>query len=357
MNRIVDHATQWFRRETERIDQRLQHLGSMTEQLSGRLSSSEAALQGNAQRLDQLSSQIDQMQREVRLLLNRLSLPNSEAWANPPQVNDEAPAPGAFPNSTLCRHEDFDQPHFRFWTRRMSANFAYHRKLWEHVFILQTLWERGAIRPGARGVGFGVGREPLPALFASEGCEITATDMDPHAAVEKGWTQSDQHAAGLEALRFDNLCPPDVFEQSVQFRVCDMNDIAGDLKDYDFCWSSCALEHLGSIGHGLRFIENSIGCLRPGGWAVHTTEFNISSDTDTLEQGGTVLYRDRDLKEFVQRLETAGHSVAPLSLTPGNQPLDDYVDVPPYRQQPHLQLAIAGYACTSVGLIIQKGDA
>jgi hypothetical protein len=351
---IRDRVTQWLRRGTEHIERQIQEVASTTQQQSLRVGSIETLAQANALRLDHLLAQVDQLQRETRLLLNRLSLPNRDAWASPPDEDDAGPASDAFPRSTLCRQQSFDQPYFRFWTQRLGASFVYHRKLWEHVFILQALWERGVIRSGARGLGFGVGREPLPALFASEGCEITATDMDPGDAVEKGWSQSAQHAAGLDALRFDHICPPELFEQRIAFRVCDMNDISEGLADYDFCWSSCALEHLGSIEHGARFIESSIERLRPGGWAVHTTEFNLSSNSDTLEAGGTVLFRDRDLRELAGRLEEAGHHVAPLDLAPGDQLLDDYVDVPPYRPQPHLQLAIAGYACTSVGFIVQR---
>ena len=52
----------------------------------------------------------------------------------------------------------------------------WHRKLWEYVMICQALWERGMLRAGRRGCGFGVGQEPLPALFASLGCEVLAAD-------------------------------------------------------------------------------------------------------------------------------------------------------------------------------------
>jgi hypothetical protein len=42
-----------------------------------------------------------------------------------------------------------------------------HRKLWEWCYIAQVLWERGLLQPGRPGLGFGVGHEPLAALFAS----------------------------------------------------------------------------------------------------------------------------------------------------------------------------------------------
>ena len=52
-----------------------------------------------------------------------------------------------------------------------------HRKIWEFCFIAQALDERGMLARGRRGLGFAVGTEPLPAMFASRGCAIVATDL------------------------------------------------------------------------------------------------------------------------------------------------------------------------------------
>lgn len=354
MRSVFDRFAPWLRRSPEGHEHQPEGLCPTPERLSCGMNAAEALATANTHRLEQLSGEVGLLRREMRLLLDRLEPPNREAWTPPDEIADPSPAANAFPHSTVCRHESFDQAYFHYWTQRMGEGFAYHRKLWEFVFILQALWERGAIRDGARGLGFGVGRERLPAVFASEGCEITATDMDAAEAAKIGWNPGTEHAAGLDALRYENICPTEVFDQRTRFRVCDMNQLPDDLVNYDFCWSSCAFEHLGSLEHGAAFVERSIHCLRPGGWAVHTTEFNISSNSDTLKEGQTVLYRERDLRDLVRRLEDAGHNVAPLDLAGGDQPLDGYIDVPPYRPQPHLKLAIAGYACTSVGLIIQR---
>lgn len=307
------------------------------------------------QRLDHLSHQVDQLQRELRLLLGNISLPPNDIWRGRPLWAEGAPGENVFANSTLCRQESFEQPYFPYWARRIGAGLAYHRKLWEFVFICQALWERGAIRPGARGLGFGVGREPLAAFFASQDCEILATDMDADSAVEMGWSHTDQHALGMDALRNPAICPTEQFDRNVNFRVVDMNDIPDDLNGYDFCWSACAFEHLGSIEHGLRFVERSVECLKPGGFAIHTTEFNLSSNEHTLAEGSTVLFRQRDMEALSARLEAQRHIVAPFDFSPGLEPLDRYIDVAPYRTEPHLKLALAGYATTSIGVIVQRG--
>ena len=133
-----------------------------------------------------------------------------------------------------------------------------------------------------------------------------------------------------------------------------MNDISDDLRDFDFVWSSCSLEHLGSLQKGKDFIYNAMECIKPGGIAVHTTEYNISSNISTINNEGTVLYRRRDIKSIVRNLRRRGHTVE-VDFTLGSLPNDKFVDVPPYQGDPHLKLQLQKYVITSIGLIIQKG--
>ncbi|WP_309629764.1 class I SAM-dependent methyltransferase [Brevundimonas sp.] len=304
-----------------------------------------------------MSLAFDEHRRETRTMLTALSLPDPSLWRNQPPLVPGQPAENAFPAATMCRQSSFEEPYFSFWTARLGEALRYHRKLWEFVFICQALWERGAVKPGLRGLGFGVGLEPLPAFFASEGCEVVATDLSPDAAAAEGWIQSSQHAMDKAALRRPQVCPDDLFEQNVSMRQCDMNAIPSDLVDFDFCWSACALEHLGSIERGLDFIVNSVACLKPGGWAVHTTEFNVSSDTETVDNMSTVLFRRSDLEDLATRLNAAGHHAAVFDFEPGTKPVDVYIDLPPYRAEPHLTVALMGYATTSIGVIVQRGAA
>ncbi len=282
--------------------------------------------------------------------------PPEALWRGKPVAPPDAwPAARVFDRSPLCRQADFETPWFPWWTESLGERLRYHRKLWEFVFVAQALHERGLLRMGARGLGFGVGQEPLPACFAARGCRIVATDLDPDEAARIGWTDTAQHAADLAPLQRPDLCPPDVLIERVAFRTADMTAIPSDLTGFDFCWSACALEHLGSIAAGLDFIEASLATLRPGGVAVHTTEFNLTSDEDTVDHQGTVLFRARDLRALAERLTAQGHRVAPLDLTPGDAPLDRFVDLPPYGDEPHLRLALEGFETTSVGIIVTRG--
>ncbi|CAL1693020.1 hypothetical protein MMB232_03203 [Brevundimonas subvibrioides] len=308
-----------------------------------------------AQRVDDVEFAFAIHQRETRMIHVATNKPHVIPRASESGLAPAEPAIEAVTHSTLCRQQDFLQPWFAYWTRRIVSGPRFHRKLWEFIFICQGLWERGVLVPGARGLGFGVGGEPLPALFAAHGCEIMGTDLGAEGALALGWVETAQHAHEKESLRRPEICPNDQFDRLVSFQACDMNQISPHLTGFDFCWSSCAFEHLGSIEKGLRFVENSVECLKPGGWAIHTTEYNLYSNEDTLDNAGTVLFRRRDFEALAARLTAKGHRVAPLSFESGDGLMDNWIDVAPYLEEPSLKLALAGYGTTSFGIIVQRG--
>jgi hypothetical protein len=256
--------------------------------------------------------------------------------------------------SCLCTHSQLDSPAFRRWAVAIREPWRAHRKLWELCYICETLDQRGLLRPGRKGLGFAVGLERLPSFFASRGCEILASDLPTEDERNKAWAATGQWAAGLESLNQYGLCPPEEYRQLVKFRPLDMNEIPPDLTGFDFTWSTCSFEHCGSLELGLRFLERQMDCLAPGGIAVHTTEFNLSSNDETVDQGSYVVYRLKDIEAVCLRLKEQGHSVEPLNLDTGTHELDLYVDPPPYSGDRHLRLDLNGFAATSIGLVIRK---
>lgn len=259
--------------------------------------------------------------------------------------------------SCLCTAETLSSDAFRYWLAQLGEDWRHHRKLWEFAFVCQAFFERGQLQTGKRGLGFAVGQEPLPALFAARGCEIVATDLDITDPRAKGWEKSGEWAGARETLNRAALCDPTLFRQRVSFRAVDMNRIPADLTDFDFTWSACAFEHCGSIALGARFLLRQMECLKPGGFAVHTTEFNLTSNSSTVTRGRTVIFRRRDIEDLVRALQVEGHIVEPLDLSLSTHPLDLYVDERPYSPDKHLRKRQGRYAATSIGLIIQKGGA
>ena len=88
--------------------------------------------------------------------------------------------------------------------------------------------------------------------------------------------------------------------------------------------------------------------------AVHTTEYLVASNDETVEAGGTVFYRRRDIEALVDRLRRAGHAID-VDFTLGSTPEDLHVDVPPYTDV-HLRTRLGDYETTSLALVITKGS-
>lgn len=258
--------------------------------------------------------------------------------------------------SELCKAKDYQADWYKHWCNQLGEKPNFHRKQWEFVFIMQALWERGCIAPGKNGLVFAVGTEPLPAMFASFGCNIMATDILPEKGIEMGWDNANQLCFGIESLNKRQLCDEEDFDKLVQYRPVDMNDIPDDLAGFDFNWSSCSFEHLGTLDKGFLFLKNQLKTLKPGGWAVHTTEYNISSNDETQENNSTVIYRQRDIEYIINELRNEGHFVEELDLSLGGLPEDFMVDTEPHLQKVHLKLQVDKYVVTSIGLIIQKND-
>jgi SAM-dependent methyltransferase len=277
-------------------------------------------------------------------------------------------APAAFGlTSRTCRQADIEGAWVRHWCRALGTTPFYHRKLWEDGFILHALWEHGAMQPGRRGLGFAVGQEPLPAILASRGVEVLATDLAAEDVRAEDWIRTGQHGRDTDPLFRPHLSDRAAFDRLVAFRPADMAALPAALQDgsRDLVWSACAMEHLGSHERGMAFVEAAMRCLKPGGIAVHTTELNLDEAGETLSQGGTVLYQRKHLEQLAARLAAQGHRMLPLDHAHPPGIMDQFVDVPPFEEgrvplgplsPPHLRLSISGYAATSVGIVVIAGQ-
>lgn len=284
-------------------------------------------------------------------------------------VNRETAARHVGLGSKPCTQEDMESDWVAHWCGQLHTPVVFHRKLWELAYVLQAIYENGHMRPGARGLGFGCGTEPLPSYLAAQGVAVTVTDLPPDEAKAAGWVDTNQHAATLKEAFVKHLVAEDVFDALVDQRDVDMNAIPADLNGYDFCWSVCALEHLGSLQNGLSFIENSLKTLRPGGLSVHTTELNINAEGGTIDNWATVLFQRRHFETLAVRLRAQGHDVAELNFQYGQKPMDRFIDLPPHHHDLpqdmadwvgsplHLKVGIDGFACTCFGIVVRKASA
>jgi hypothetical protein len=255
-------------------------------------------------------------------------------------------------------YDDFLQKWFIDTCEELKIAPVLHRKVWEEAYVVNTL--RSKLKPGMKGIVFGVGEERLPSLFASYGCEILATDLNPNEEASQGWANTAQ-LGSLDKIYKDDLVDRKSFDRLVSFEYADMNNIGEHLHgQFDFCWTLCAFEHLGSIEKGLQFIENTGKLLKSGGISAHTTEFNYSR-TDTIDNWGTVLFRKQDFESLATRLSE--YTLPTIDFNVGENPIDSFIDMPPYAWHQghneklnhcHLKLMVDGFPSTCFGVSFQK---
>lgn len=229
-----------------------------------------------------------------------------------------------------------------------------HRKLWEYAVIAQVYKER--IDNGGLVLGFGVGKEPLASWFAAQSANVTATDLP---GSNPDWDNTNQHATRKQDLYKDSIINQSDFDRLVSFRPVDMNSIPADLLkgQFDMTYSCGSFEHIGGLKAGIDFFCNQMQCLKPGGIAVHTTEYNYDSNDDTINADNLCLYRHRDLISLRDCLAYQDDKLWTLDLSiPHPEDPDLYIDEPPYRAYPyHLNIRIGNHVTTSIVLIAQRG--
>ena len=266
--------------------------------------------------------------------------------------------------SAICRRDHFDMD----WYANAARVFGYqpgvmprdegrlsYRKIWEWCAIFEVLQARGMLAVGKRGLGFAVGTEPLPSVMASRGVDVLATDIGGDD-VSSLWSANGQHASSLDSLFHPNLVNTEAFKALVKFAPLDMRDLSSiPTETYDYVWSSCALEHIGSLQDGWRFILDAMRLVKPGGIAVHTTEFNLSSNERTITSR-ECLYRRRDIEELDHLLRPMRCGLEAVDWDCGAHPDDLDYDVEPFflGTSPHIKLMLGGYVTTSMVLVIRK---
>lgn len=281
--------------------------------------------------------------------------PDAPAGAQdrPPHVGtDPVPSFGSV-ISQACTASQFAEPGYARWCEAIREQPRLHRRQWEYCYTLQALDRAGLVGPGRRGVGFGATDTPLPAVLAAHGVAVLATQADPARARALGPAALGWPAEAAPELNSRQICPDHALQRLVTVGVIDPGATAPPGDGFDFCWSGGLCEHLGSIRAGLDFIEQAMAWIRPGGWAVHITEYNCTSDLETVQEGVTVLFRRQDIEALAQRLRGCGHEVQ-LTFNLGDSPVDRHVDLPPFCEDRHLKLKIGDFASTSFGLLIRK---
>ncbi|KQM67804.1 hypothetical protein ASE75_02580 [Sphingomonas sp. Leaf17] len=195
------------------------------------------------------------------------------------------------PVSQVCTLAQFKEPVFADWAQHVGAGRETGSiATWERVFIARALDRYDVARSGARGLGVGGLGDPLADALASAGCRLVLTSPEPRDA---------PLPVGATARLFDPHAVPD--------------DIAG----FDFCYvtrdGGPDLDRQGS----LRFVEDLLRGLKPGGLAV------VMLSMDVIENGTFAGLPKREIDRLALVLVSRGHQVAQLRHIGGEAVVED----------------------------------
>ena len=263
----------------------------------------------------------------------------------------------SYMGSANCQARDFYTKNYVAFCADIGEKVLLHRKRWEFAFISEHLSRAGALIPSLKGSASAWERNRFQRYLPPKGARywrLTRRQVPRVLAREA----TNQWSSGIAKLFRPKIISEELLRERVRFTFCDMASIPDDyINSFDFCWSACCFEHLGSLERGADFVVESIEkTLRPGGIACHTSELNVSSNVNTVEYGGTVLYRLQDVEKLIARIESRGHEVLKLPFEPGLSYIDHLVHVPPYSSEVHLKTRVGAFVTTSFGLVVRRGS-
>lgn len=257
-------------------------------------------------------------------------------------------------NGAVCKKSDMD-----FWIDQKIYQYigekpTWHRKYWEIGFILYNLKILNLIQKNKKGLVFGCGIDPIIPALASQEVYVTATDQPLSTGLNSDWNLTNQYCSGLESFKIydPKITTWDIIKSQIEFKEIDMNNIKLPAYNYDFLWSSCSLEHLGSIENSINFILKSTETLKPGGYAIHTTEYDWH-DNRQVDDPKNCIFNKNSFVTMSKKIKQLGHHLYPIDFSIGEQAEDRHIDAYPFELKTHLKLKVGIQHLTSIGFIIK----
>jgi len=236
----------------------------------------------------------------------------------------------------------------------------FHRKQWEFAMILLALRRRGALHPDAVGLSMGAGKERLLYAVAQHVRQVVATDLyDLQSEWDTAHTQDPDRY-----IKEDKPFPVD--DAKLRGLRMDMRSLDFPDGTFDFCYSSCAIEHIGGREDFLKHLAETHRVLKDGGVYAFTTELHYGPET--IEHPHNYYFSPAYLSAlladcpFVAEPEIDARIAHHRINHPRPQNLetlcfdgDGSLVKRLLAEAPHVQLLIGRHPFTSVSVVLRKG--
>ena len=265
--------------------------------------------------------------------------------------------------SKVCDAADWFDPELRAVIDGDLRELArFHRKQWEFAMILLALRQRGALRPDAVGLSMGAGKERLLYAVARGVRRVVATDLYD-AGTEWDTARTDDPD---QYIKQDKPFPVD--DAKLEGRRMDMRSLDFDDETFDFCYSSCAIEHIGGREDFLRHLAEAHRVLKPGGVYALTTELHYGPET--IEHPHNYYFAPPDLRDLIADCDVVADPEIDARIAHHriNYPLPPNLDALCFEgpdrlgtrllgEAAHVQLLLGRHPFSSVAVALRKDGA
>ena len=263
--------------------------------------------------------------------------------------------------SKICDAADWFDPDVKLIIENeLKETARFHRKQWEFAMIFLTIQKLGLLNQEKIGLSLGGGNERVLYSIAKHIQKLFVTDLyDDSTSWDCARTNDPD-----EFIKASKPFPLD--DNKIQALKMDMRFLDFDDNSFDFCYSSCAIEHIGEHKDFLQHFNEVNRVLKEGGIYVLTTELQFG-DRTICDENNFVFSKDyiSDLisesnLEFISDVDTDltkniinypyPSNIKNLALS-GNKSLNQKI----VEEFPHLVLLRGNVPFTSVLLVLRKG--
>lgn len=154
------------------------------------------------------------------------------------------------------------------------------RKGWEWTQCIYGLAQLGVIRPDARALGVGAGREPVIFWLSDRVGEVIATDLYGN----EEWSNNAASEASSEVVTNpERFCPRPFDSNKVKFEVADGTKLPYKDESFDLVWSLSSVEHFGGHAAASMAVREMARVLKPGGVACVATEYLLLEEQNHVD--------------------------------------------------------------------------
>jgi len=263
--------------------------------------------------------------------------------------------------SKICDAADWFEPEVKMIIEKELREPAkLHRKQWEFAMIFLTLKKFDLLNNQKLGLSLGGGNERILYSIAHHIRKLIVTDLYDE---NTSW----DCARTTDPDEFIKSCKPfPVNDEKLQAMRMDMRSLEFEDNKFDFCYSSCAIEHIGDYQDFLQHLNEVNRVLKESGVYIFTTELQFGEKT-ICDPNNFVFSKDYLSKLISESdMEVVSDVNAELTNNQINYPFpsnirnlaflgNNYINDQLFNYFPHVVLLRGGVPFTSVLVILRKG--